>query len=335
MPKNSKQKQKLLYILKLLYEKSDQDHGVTMSQILEYLEENEIKAERKSIYDDIKTLKDFGVDIISTKSKTVRYFIAGRSFELYELKLLVDAVQSSKFITHKKTNELIKKLEGLSSEHDASKLQRQVFVANRIKAMNEKTHFNIDSVHEAINSGNKISFFYYQWEVTDNISQKIVKKRRNDGNRYVVSPWALCWDDENYYLIAFDSNAQKIKHYRIDKMESVEILHKEKRDGKKYFDKFDTAVYSKQVFGMYGGNLVDIKIRFDKSLIGVVVDKFSKNVFITVNGDNTFDMNTKVTLSPNFYGFLFGLKDKAKIISPKSAREEFLQYIEDIRNSYL
>lgn len=335
MPKNPKQKQKLLYILKLLYEKSDQDHGVTVADIIDYLEENEIKAERKSIYDDIKTLKEFGVDIVSTKSNTVRYFIAGRSFELYELKLLVDAVQSSKFITHKKTNELIGKLEGLSSEHDAKKLQRQVYVANRIKAMNEKTHFNIDNVHEAINNGCKISFFYYQWEVTSDYSQKIVKKKRNNGQRYVVSPWALCWDDENYYLIAYDSVSEKIKHYRIDKMESVEILHKEKRDGRKYFSRFDTAVYSKQLFGMYGGNLVDIKIRFDKSLIGVVVDKFSKNVFVSVNDDNTFDMTTKVMLSPNFYGFIFGLKDKATIISPKIAKEEFLQYIDDIKNNYI
>lgn len=335
MPKNSKQKQKLLYILKLLYEKSDQDHGVTVSQMIDYLAENEIKAERKSIYDDIKTLKDFGVDIISTKSKTVRYFIAGRSFELYELKLLVDAVQSSKFITHKKTNELIAKLEGLSSEHDAKKLDRQVFVANRIKAMNEKTHFNIDNVHEAINLSRKISFYYYQWEVTSDLSQKIIKKRRNNGERYVVSPWALCWDDENYYLIAYDSKSEKIKHYRIDKMDSVEILHNEKRDGRKMFSKFDTAVYSKQLFGMYGGNLVDIKVRFDKSLIGVVVDKFSKNIFISVNDDGTFDMTTKVMLSPNFYGFIFGLKDKAEILSPKIAREEFIQYIEDVKNKYL
>lgn len=334
MPRNPNQKQKLLYILRLLYEKSDQDHGVTVAEIIDYLEDHEIKAERKSIYDDIKTLKDFGIDIISTKTNTVRYFIAGRDFELYELKLLVDAVQSSKFITHKKTNELISKLEGLASEHDAKKLQRQVFVANRIKAMNEKTHFNIDNVHEAINEGRKISFFYYQWDVTSDISQKIVKRRRNNGERYVVSPWAMCWDDENYYLIAYDSLSEKIKHYRIDKMESVEILHKEKRDGRKVFSKFDTAVYSKQVFGMYGGNLVEIKVRFDKSLIGVVVDKFSKNVYISVNDDGTFDMTTKVMLSPNFYGFIFGLKDKAKIISPKIAKDEFLQYIEDIKNIY-
>lgn len=334
MPKNSKQKQKLLYILKLLYEKTDQDHGVTLQQIIDYLAENEIKAERKSIYDDIRTLKDFGVDILSTKSKTVEYFIAGREFELYELKMLVDAVQSSKFITLKKTKELIGKIETLCSEQDARKLDRQVVVANRIKAFGDRIHFNIDSVHEAINSGNKISFYYYNWEVTSDRAQKIVKKRRNNGERYVVSPWAMCWDDENYYLIAYDSISDKIKHYRIDKMEAVEILHKEKRDGRKIFSKFDMAMYSKQVFSMYGGELVDIKIRFDNSLVGVVVDKFSKNVFISPNDDGTFDMSAKVMLSPNFYRFIFGLRDKVKILSPSKAKVEFVAYLNDIKKMY-
>lgn len=334
MAKNPKQKQKLLYILKYLIEKTDENNGVTVSDIIAYLDAFDIKAERKSIYDDLKTLQDFGIDICSNKSKTVEYYVASRDFELSELKLLVDAVQSAKFITHKKSNVLIKKLENLTSEFEAKELQRQVFVSNRVKTMNEKIYYNIDSLHEAMNSGNKISFFYYQWEITGDNAQKVSKKRRNNGERYVVSPWALSWDDENYYLIAYDDKAEKIKHYRVDKMESVEVLHKEKRDGKKLFSKFDMAVYSKQIFGMFGGNLTDVKIRFDNSLVGVVVDKFSKNVFISVNDDGTFDMSTKVMLSPNFYGWLFALKDKAKIISPVSAKDEFLCFVEDVLKMY-
>ncbi len=334
MAKNPKQKQKLLYVLKCLTEKTDENNGVTVNDIIDYLDSFDIKAERKSIYDDLKTLQDFGVDICSNKSKTVEYYIASRDFELSELKLLVDAVQSAKFITHKKSNELIKKLENLTSDFEAKELQRQVFVSNRVKTMNEKIYYNIDSLHNAMNSGNKISFYYYQWEITGDNAQKVSKKRRNNGERYVVSPWALSWDDENYYLIAYDDKAEIIKHYRVDKMESVEVLHKEKRDGKKLFAKFDMAVYSKQIFGMFGGNLTDIKIRFDNSLVGVVVDKFSKNVFISVNDDGTFDMNTKVMLSPNFYGWLFALKDKAKIISPSKAKDEFLAYVEDILKIY-
>ncbi|MDO4748124.1 MAG: WYL domain-containing protein [Eubacteriales bacterium] len=334
MAKNPNQKLKLLYILKYLTEKTDEKHGVTVQDIIAYLEKYDIKAERKSIYNDIKTLIDFDIDICSTKSKTVEYYLASRDFELYELKLLVDAVQSSKFITYKKSNDLIKKLENLASEHDARKLQRQVVVSNRVKTMNEKVKYNIDSVHEAINSGCKISFYYYQWVLSGDSAQKIVKQRRNNGEKYTVSPWAMSWDDENYYLIAYDKEADKIKHYRIDKMESVEVLEKEKRDGKDLFSKFDMAMYSKQVFGMYGGKLTDIKIRFDNSLIGVVVDRFSKNVFVSLNDDNTFELSTKVMLSPTFYGWLFAFKDKAKIISPQSAKDEFLGYIEDIRNAY-
>lgn len=334
MAKNPNQKLKLLYILKYLTEKTDEKHGVTVQDIIAYLEKYDIKAERKSIYNDIKTLIDFDIDICSTKSKTVEYYLASRDFELYELKLLVDAVQSSKFITYKKSNDLIKKLENLASEHDARKLQRQVVVSNRVKTMNEKVKYNIDSVHEAINSGCKISFYYYQWVLSGDSAQKIVKQRRNNGEKYTVSPWAMSWDDENYYLIAYDKEADKIKHYRIDKMESVEVLEKEKRDGKDLYSKFDMAMYSKQVFGMYGGKLTDIKIRFDNSLIGVVVDRFSKNVFVSLNDDNTFELSTKVMLSPTFYGWLFAFKDKAKIISPQSAKDEFLGYIEDIRNAY-
>lgn len=334
MAKNPKQKQKLLYVLKCLSDKTDETHGVTVADIIAYLDSYGISAERKSIYDDLKTLQDFGVDICSTKSKTVEYYIASRDFELSELKLLVDAVQSSKFITHKKSTELIKKLEGLASVHDAKKLQRQVVVTNRVKTMNEKIYYNIDSLHEAINSGNKISFYYYKWEITDNNANKVTKVRRNNGEKYIVSPWALSWDDENYYLIAYDSDADKIKHYRVDKMESVEVLAKEKRDGKQLFSKFDMAVYSKQIFGMFGGELTDIKVRFDNSLISVVVDRFSKNVFISLNPDGTFDMSTKVMLSPTFYGWLFGLGGKAQIVSPHSAKDEFLRYIDDVKNVY-
>ncbi len=334
MSKKPRQKLKLLYILKFLSEKTDENNRVTVQEIIAYLSSNGISAERKSIYDDLESLSLFGYDICSVKSKTVEYYLASREFQLPELVLLVDAVQSSKFITHKKSNELIKKLENLASENDAKKLQRQVVVTNRVKTLNEKIYYSVDSLHQAINTGCKISFYYYQWEITQSSNQKIEKTRRNAGEKYVVSPWALSWDDENYYLIAYDSKADKIKHYRVDKMESVEVLNKEKRDGKEVFSKFDMAVYSKQVFGMYGGELTDVKLRFDNSLVGVVVDRFSKNIPITKNDDNTFDVSTKLMLSPTFYGWLFGLKDKAKILSPQKAKDEFLSYIDDIKRMY-
>ncbi|MBE6824298.1 MAG: WYL domain-containing protein [Ruminococcaceae bacterium] len=334
MPKKPRQKLKLLYILKLLTEKTDENNRVTVQQIISYLDSNGISAERKSIYDDIESLRVFGYEICSVKSRTVEYFLGDREFQLPELKLLVDAVQSSKFITLKKSNELIKKLENLASRNDAKKLQRQVVVSNRVKTLNEKIYYSVDSLHEAISSGNQISFYYYKWAITESSAQKVEKIRRNNGEKYIVSPWALSWDDENYYLIAYDSNAKMIKHFRVDKMENVEVLQKTKRDGKDVFNKFDMAVYSKQIFGMFGGELTDVKLRFDNSLVGVVVDRFSKNVPISKNSDGTFDISTKVMLSPNFYGWIFALKDKAKIIEPKRAKDEFLTYIEDIKSLY-
>ncbi len=334
MPKKPRQKLKLLYILKFLTEKTDENNRVTVQQIISYLNDNGISAERKSIYDDMESLRVFGYEICSVKSRTVEYFLGDREFQLPELKLLVDAVQSSKFITLKKSNELIKKLENLASQNDAKKLQRQVVVSNRVKTLNEKIYYSIDSLHEAISDGNQISFYYYKWAITDSSVQKVEKVRRNNGEKYIVSPWALSWDDENYYLIAYDSNAQMIKHFRVDKMENVEVLQKTKRDGKDVFKKFDMAIYSKQIFGMFGGELTDVKLRFDNSLVGVVVDRFSKNVSISKNNDGSFDINTKVMLSPNFYGWLFALKDKAKIIEPESAKKEFLAYIDDIKNMY-
>ncbi len=334
MPKAPRQKFKLLYILKLLNEKTCEDHGVTVNEIIQYLDSYDIKAERKSIYEDLNILSLFGVDICRTNTKKVEYFIGNRDFELPELKLLVDAVQSSKFITHKKSTELIRKIENLTNEYDAKKLQRQVVVTNRVKTMNERIYLNIDYVHEAINSKNKISFYYYKWELDKNAVNKVSKVRRNNGERYVVSPWALSWDDENYYLIAFDSDTSKIKHYRLDKMENIKIHTDEKCEGQEQFKKFDIAIYSKQIFGMFGGELVDVKIRFDNSLIGVVVDRFSKNVLITMNDDGTFDMSAKVMLSPMFYSWLFAFSSSAKLLAPESAKQEFLRLIDSTRENY-
>lgn len=334
MAKSSRQKQKLLMILDLLMKKTDMEHSVTVHDILAHLESNGITAERKSIYDDLHVLEDYGLDICKTKSKTVGYYIGSRSFELPELKLLVDAVQSSKFITHKKSNELIKKLEGLSSEHDAKKLHRQVVVSNRVKAPNETIYYTIDSIHDAINKSCKVCFYYAKWEVCGTGNKKIVRTHRNNGELYKVSPWAMTWDDENYYMIAFDSKSGIIKHFRVDKIEKLKMLEDEKSDGRAEYKKFDMAVYSKRVFGMFGGEMQSVKLRVDNSLAGVIIDRFSKDVFVTVNGDGTFSVSVDVMLSPQFYGWLFALGDKVEILSPDSARDEFRRYLSKVVKKY-
>lgn len=334
MPRNPKQKQKLLYIMKYLEEKTDENFGVTVADIIQHLDGYDIKAERKSIYDDLRTLEDFGLDIGHNKvGKETVWYLASREFELPELKLLVDAVQSSKFITKSKSAKLIKKLETLASENDAKALHRQVIVSNRVKTTNEKIYYNIDAINAAINEKKEITFYYTQWAIAKEGTRKIVRERRRDSKLYVVSPKALTWDDENYYLIAFDAEQDKIKHYRVDKMESITVTD-EKAKGSKSVDKLDLAVYSKQVFGMYGGKLTSVKIKMDKSLIGVVADRFSDKVFITTGKGDTFTMCTDVMLSPQFFGWLFSLGDKAQIISPKSAKNEYLSYLKSVTDLY-
>ena len=334
MPKNPKQKQKLLYIMKFFLEKTDEEYGVTVADIIDYLDDYGITAERKSIYNDIECLRDFGMDIVKSKVGKISLFsLVSRDFTLEESKLLIDAVQSSKFITLKKSRELIHKIETLTSENQAKELHRQVIVANRVKNSNEEIYRNIDSINRAINKKRKIGFYYTQWSVSRTGAKKIVKVRRHDGMRYLLTPKALTWDDENYYLIAYDKEVDKLKHFRVDKMESISV-EEERADSTKAVDKFDLAVYTKQVFGMYGGDTVNVKLRFDDSLIGVVIDRFSDKVFIQPMGDGTFTMSAEVMLSPQFYGWLFSFGDKVKIVSPKAAVNGFGEWLDSVKAQY-
>ena len=334
MPKNPNQKQKLLYIMKLFYERTDEEYGLTVADIIEYLDAHNIAAERKSIYSDIEILRDFGMDIVKSKvGKITLFSLASREFETQELKLLVDAVQSSKFITQKKSRELIRKIESLTSQHQAKALHRQVIVANRVKTSNEEIYRNIDSIHRAINLKRKISFYYTRWAVSRTGTKKIVKIRRHDGARYLLTPKALTWDDENYYLIAYDPAIDGLKHFRVDKMEDI-VVEELRADSAKAVDKFDLAAYTKQVFGMYGGELVKVKMKFDDSLVGVVVDRFSDKVFISPNNDGTFTVTTEVMLSPQFFGWLFSFGPQAKLVTPKAARDRFSAYVEDVAALY-
>ena len=334
MAKNPRQKQKLLYIMKIFLEKTDEEYGVTVADIIDMLAQYDIEAERKSIYNDIETLRDFGMDIVKAKSgKMTLFSLASRTFETQELKLLVDAVQSSKFITQKKSRDLIKKIESLASENQAKELHRQVIVANRVKTSNEEIYRNIDSINRAINGKKMISFFYTRWEVSRTGVKKAVRVRRHGGMRYMLTPKALTWDDENYYLIAYDSSADILKHFRVDKMEDIHV-EDARAESSKAVEKFDLAAYTKQVFGMYGGELVNVKLRFDDSLIGVVIDRFSDKVFISPNYDGTFTVTTEVMLSPQFYGWLFSFGAKARIVSPKAAKTGFTAYLEEVTELY-
>ena len=218
MAAGDNQKLKMLYLVKILSEETDEEHGLSLQEITEKLEYYGVNADRKTLYKDFDELEKFGLEILREQvGRTVLYRLISRKFELPELKLLVDAVQSSKFITEKKSRQLIKKLESMVSVHEGKHLHRQVLITGRIKAMNESIYYNVDMLHEAINADRQIRFHYYRWNV-----RKEMEFRRN-GEWYRVSPWCLLWDDENYYLVAFDSRDQKIKHYRVDKIVHLSI----------------------------------------------------------------------------------------------------------------
>lgn len=329
MARSEKQKLKLCYLIKILSEYTDANYGLTMQDLIDALEAEDITAERKSIYSDIALLNDFGYDIISEKfGKTYVYKMVSRDFELPELKLLVDAVQSSKFITERKSNKLIRKIENLASVHDAKSLHRHVYVANRIKTTNESVYYNVDYIQTAIAMNNKISFKYFQW------NSKKERVLRHDGATYVVSPWALTWDDENYYMVAYDDKDEKIKHYRVDKMLDIEVLEDTKRKGKAQFGEQDIALYSKKVFGMYGGKEEDVTLLCKEEMAGVIIDRFGSEVNIIRAKDGYFKARVRVAISPQFLAWVFSLGDSVEIISPKSVVDEMKKQLDDVMNKY-
>ncbi len=327
MSRGTNQKIRILYLWRILSERTDEEHGMTLEELTTALAEYGVEAERKTLYDDLETLRLFGLDVEKRRDKTVRYHMISRTFELPELKLLVDAVQASKFITHRKSNELIRKIESLTSRHEASKLQRQVFVANRIKTMNESIYYAVDCIHEAIHSNRKVSFGYFNW------NEKKEKQLRRDGARYVVSPWALTWDDENYYMIAYEAAADKVKHYRVDKMTALEV-EETPREGATYFENFDMAVYSKQTFGMFGGREGSVCLRCDNRLAGVVIDRFGADIPFHNVSDTHFEVRVHVHISPLFFAWVMNFGADMQIVSPSSVKEEFLQHLDEIAARY-
>ena len=326
MPKMPNQKLKLIYLSRIMQERTDRYHGLTLSEISAALGEYGISAERKSLYDDMEALKLCGFDIRTVRDSHVRYYLYEHTLEAAELRLLVDAVQSSKFLTAKKSNELIRKLESLGSKYEASRVHKQVYDANRLKTENEEIYGNIAAIQSAIAENRKIRCLYFEW---NSYKQRLLRK---NGDEYVISPWALSWDDEFYYLVAYDSEAGIIKHFRVDKMLKVRLTE-EKREGNEAFADFDMAIYSKQVFGMYGGELVNVRIEADNSLAGVVLDRFGTGVTILNHGD-TFEFCAKVMVSPTFFAWVLGFGRKMKILSPESVAEQAARIAQEVVDLY-
>ena len=316
MAKSSNQKLKLMYLAKILQEKTDEDHGLTMPELIEQLALYDVKAERKSIYDDIEALRDqLDMDVEKrVEGNPTEYYLGSRDFELAELKLLVDAVQSSRFMTREKTEDLIRKIEGLASTHQAKQLSRQVHVANRVKTMN-KSIYTVDGLHGAISQNRQISFQYVKWNV------KMEREPQHNGKIYKVSPWALMWDDENYYLVAFDSENQEIRHYRVDRMTNLKQLE-ERREGEDAFKHFDMGIYSRKTFGMYHGRDEHVTLRCENSMADSIIDRFGQDLFLRPVDESYFDVTVKVSVSPVFLTWLMNFGGRVRIESPQWVIDE-------------
>lgn len=326
MPRGANQKRKLLYLLDILERETDEEHPLTLEQIRTRLAAHDVEAERKSLYDDLEQLRLYGADILTRRDRQVRYYLGQRTFDLPELRLLVDAVQSSKFITHNKSLELIRKLEGLTSRHQAGQLQRQVLVTGRIKSMNESIYYNVDHLHTAMNTDRQVSFQYFDWDI-----RKQRKLRRN-GAFYTVSPWALTWDDENYYLIAYESG-KGLRHYRVDRMLHITPTEDE-RQGRELFEAEDMAAFSRKTFGMFHGEEQPVTLRCARWMTGVILDRFGADTALLPDGEEHFTVRVPIAVSEPFFAWASGFGAGLTIVRPDAVRKQYIVYLKEILQQY-
>lgn len=322
------QKLKIMYLMKILLEETDEDHDLTLNEIVEKLKVYNVTAERKSLYSDIENLRTFGLDIIGMQyGKTYHYKVASRQFQLVELKLLVDAVQSSRFITEKKSDELIAKLESYASKYEAKKLARQVNVNGRVKTMNERIYYSVDKIHEALNEESQIKFQYFTWTADKKMELK------HGGAYYSVSPWALCWDDEKYYLVGYDNREYKIKHFRVDKMADVSVVYEE-REGKEEFSKMQMSEYTNRLFGMFDGNLETVTLLCENHAANVIIDRFGTDIPLMKTDAEHFTVRVRVSVSKLFLSWIMAIPG-VKIVAPERTVDMMKSEIKRLQEMYL
>ena len=313
MPKSDNQKLKIFYILDYLQKNSHQEHPVRAAELLTMLEQqHNITCDRKTVYSDIAALQDYGVDIVSIPGKNGGYYIASRNFEIPELKLLIDAVQSSRFLTEKKSRELIEKLCNQCSIHDARLMRRDVLVSGRVKSMNETIYYNVDAIQDAIADNRQITFRYFDFGLDG--------KRVYRDKDYQASPYGLCQDNENCYLLAH-SPRHGVTSYRVDRMTEITQLAEPRipcpeLSGKALLE------HAHRRFQMYSGEETGVKLRFHRSLTNVVIDRFGRDTMLIPDGDDHFVFTVNVAVSPMFLSWVIGFGAKAKILHPQSVVEE-------------
>ena len=326
MPKSENQKQKILFVMDYLQKHSHKDHPVSTSEIISMLRKEGISADRKSIYSDIKALVEYGLDIVSIPGKNGGYYIASpKDFQLSELKLLIDAVLSSKYLTEKKSRELIGKLCDLcGTDKEAELMERNLLVSGRVKSMNESIYYNIDVIQEAIAKNVQISFRYFDWDM------KVQRNYRE--KEYLASPYGLCQDHENCYLLAY-SDRHGITSYRVDRMTNIELTDQRRTPCPELTGK-SLHEHANRLFQMYSGDETDIKLRFHRSLINVVVDRFGKDIMLIPDGEEHFNFTVKVAVSPMFLSWVIGFGNKAKVIFPQWVVDQCRELCRDCLNQY-
>lgn len=318
MPRSANQKLKILYLKEILYRYSDETHPLSATEICGILKECGIEAERKSIYSDVEMLASYGYDIMKLNGRDGGFFMGSREFELAELKLLIDAVMSSRFITRKKSDQLVKKITSFASDYDADELKRQLYSINRMKMQNEDILYSVDVINTAIRENRTILFKYCEW------TRDVKLKPRKDGADYEVSPLTLIWDDEYYYLVAFDDKAGIVKHFRVDKMKGVsETANRRKKPA----DKLDMSAYSGKMFGMFGGKMMNVGLECPEDKIGILIDRFGQDIKITGGKGGVLNVHTEAVLSSQFYGWVASVGPEIRLTSPKAAVEGMRDFL--------
>ena len=328
MPKKSNQKLRMIYMKEILERHTDIDHGIAREDFERYLSHRGIEAPtRKTFYDDLDALDDYGMDI-GRDPYGKAYKLLSREFDLPEIKLIIDAIQASKSIPESMTQRLIKKIEMLCSEYQAKELNRDVIVSGRVKTINEGTRNNIDYIHTAISNDQQITCKYFDYDTS------LKKKYRKRGSQYTLSPFALVYSDENYYLLAYDAQLKEIRNYRVDRMENVSCVEGSVREGKEEFATIDMSKYQKYTFGMYSGEVKEVTMVFTNNMVNAVVDRFGRDIMIHKEDKYHFRISVAVAVSPQFYGWVFGLGKMARIVGPEDVRQGYLDMMQDVQGKY-
>ena len=315
---------KTFYLLEILTHRTDEGHPLSTADLIRILEtQYQIRLNRTTVYSEIRKITEAGVDVVRSQEKPSGYYVGSRQFELAELKLLVDAVQSSKFITQKKSEQLIRKLESLCSRHEAKQLSSQVTVYNRPKTPNETIYYNVDMIHTAIFQNHQITYQYVEWTMEKKT------RPRHGGAYYNVSPLHLMWDDENYYLIAFDEQTKSVRHYRVDKMRNM-VIQEDVRSEEALEQILDPGEFSRKTFGMDNGVDAKVQLQGKKNLAGVVLDRFGTDIWMHPLDEDTFSAQVTVTVSRQFFGWMTAIGEGQKITGPEKVKEQYRAYLEKI-----